>query len=317
MRSSSIPTVSGPTRLRLPDLLRITDQAADAVLRGRYNHLLPSGDIPTQERRFTRLHSDDEVDVWLISWVPDHATELHDHGGLLGALTLLSGALDVFRWDGNGLRRRRLDAGDQAGFPLGWVHDVAWAPAEQASALSVHAYSPPLTAMSYYEVTEHNTLRRVRTGLADAPAGHMTSRINEKLHVARARLRRLHAREVPAAVRRGAVLLDIRPESQRETEGAVPGALVIERNVLEWRCDPTSEARLPQAVDDDVEWVVLCSQGYTSSLAAASLRDLGLHRATDVVGGYRSMAEAGVLEQLNAALLRSVWYPRHQHGEED
>jgi rhodanese-related sulfurtransferase len=73
---------------------------------------------------------------------------------------------------------------------------------------------------------------------------------------------------------------------------------VIERNVLEWRCDPTSEARLPQSVDDDVEWVVICSQGYTSSLAAAALHDLGLHRATDVVGGYQEMARTGVLVRL-------------------
>ncbi len=79
------------------------------------------------------------------------------------------------------------------------------------------------------------------------------------------------ARDVPAALERGAVLVDIRPQAQRDREGDVPAALVIERNVLEWRCDPTSDARLPQAVGDDVEWVVLCSEGYTSSLAAASL----------------------------------------------
>jgi hypothetical protein len=169
LRSAAIPTASRPTRLRLPDLLRITDQAADEVRRGRYNHLVPSGGIPTQERWFTRLHSDDEVDVWLISWAPNQATELHDHGGSLGALTLLSGALNEFRWDGERLRRRRLDAGDQVGFPLGRVHDVTCAPAEQAPALSVHAYSPPLTAMSYYEVTQHNTLRRVRTRLTHTP----------------------------------------------------------------------------------------------------------------------------------------------------
>ncbi len=77
--------------------------------------------------------------------------------------------------------------------------------------------------------------------------------------------------------------------------GDVPAALVIERNVLEWRCDPTSDARLPQAVDDDVEWVVLCSEGYTSSLAAASLIDLGLHQATDVIGGYHALKAEGVL----------------------
>jgi rhodanese-related sulfurtransferase len=126
----------------------------------------------------------------------------------------------------------------------------------------------------------------------------MTSRIDRVLDAARARLRRLPAREVPAALRRGAVLVDIRPQAQRAREGEVPAALVIERNVLEWRCDPTSDAKLPQAKDDDVEWVLLCSEGYTSSLAAAALLDLGLHRATDVVGGYHALAGEGVLAAL-------------------
>lgn len=118
------------------------------------------------------------------------------------------------------------------------------------------------------------------------------SRIDEVLAAARSRLHRLPADEVPAALERGALLVDIRPAAQRAAEGEVAGALVIERNVLEWRADPTSDARLPQAVDDDVEWVVLCSEGYTSSLAAAALQDLGLHRATDVIGGYHALAAA-------------------------
>ena len=121
------------------------------------------------------------------------------------------------------------------------------------------------------------------------------SRIDRLLESARARLRRLSAAQLPEALARGAVLIDIRPAAQRAAEGTVPGAVVIERNVLEWRCDPTSDARLPQAVDDDVEWVVLCSQGYTSTLAAAALQELGLHRATDVVGGYQALAQTGVL----------------------
>ena len=121
------------------------------------------------------------------------------------------------------------------------------------------------------------------------------SRIDRLLERARARLRRLSAAQLPEALARGAVLIDIRPAAQRAAEGTVPGAVVIERNVLEWRCDPTSDARLPQAVDDDVEWVVLCSQGYTSTLAAAALQELGLHRATDVVGGYQALAQTGVL----------------------
>jgi hypothetical protein len=172
LRPPAIPAVPGPTRLRLPDLLHITDRDADDVLCGRYDHLLPPGGIPVDERWFTRLRSDDELDVWLISWVPGEATELHDHSGSLGALTLLSGTLHESRWAGDQLRRRRLTAGDQAAFPLGWVHDVTWAPSKASTpTLSVHAYSPPLTAMSYYEVTERNTLRRVRTELTDTPEG--------------------------------------------------------------------------------------------------------------------------------------------------
>ncbi|WP_102145179.1 cysteine dioxygenase [Mycobacterium hubeiense] len=172
--SAALPAaVSAPTRLRLPDLMQATDRGADDVLSGRYDRLLPAGGLPTDDRWFTRLYGDDELDVWLISWVPERATELHDHGGSLGALTVVSGALAETRWDGAALRRRRLVAGDQAGFPLGWVHDVVWAPDPAPwPTLSVHAYSPPLTAMSYYQVTERNTLRRKRTELTDAPEGN-------------------------------------------------------------------------------------------------------------------------------------------------
>jgi hypothetical protein len=174
---SPIRSVCGPSRLRLADLLHLTDRTADEVLSGRYDDVIPSDGVPIDDRWFARLHGDDEVDIWLISWALGHRTELHDHGGSLGALTLLSGSLDEFRWDGERLRRRRLDAGDQAGFPLGWVHDVVWAPTGPAPSatppagptLSVHAYSPPLTVMSYYEVTEQQTLRRRRTELTDQP----------------------------------------------------------------------------------------------------------------------------------------------------
>ena len=119
----------------------------------------------------------------------------------------------------------------------------------------------------------------------------MPSRIDVMLDAARARLQRIEAADVPAALRRGALLVDIRPGWQRAAEGEVPGALVIERNHLEWRLDPTSDARIPEAVGDDVEWIVLCSQGFTSSLAAAALHDLGLHRDTDVIGGYQALPD--------------------------
>jgi rhodanese-related sulfurtransferase len=111
---------------------------------------------------------------------------------------------------------------------------------------------------------------------------------------ARARLHRLEPAEAAAQVARGALLVDIRPDWQRAAEGGVPGALLIERNHLEWRLDPTSDARIEQAVDHEVAVVVLCSQGYTSSLAAASLQDLGLRRATDVIGGFHAWRAAGL-----------------------
>ncbi|OBF02112.1 cysteine dioxygenase [Mycobacterium sp. 852002-10029_SCH5224772] len=166
----------------MPDLMHATDQAADDVLSGRCDHLLPEGGIPESQRWFTRIHGDEELDIWLISWVPGHPTELHDHGGSLGALTVVSGSLNEYRWGGRALRRRRLDAGDQAGFPLGWVHDVVWAPRPVSvpvpglpgpaqPTLSVHAYSPPLSAMSYYDITDRKTLRRQRTELTDQPEG--------------------------------------------------------------------------------------------------------------------------------------------------
>nr|WP_203597754.1 rhodanese-like domain-containing protein [Actinomadura bangladeshensis] len=92
----------------------------------------------------------------------------------------------------------------------------------------------------------------------------------------------------------GAVLVDIRPAAQRADEGEIPGALIVERNVLEWRFDPSSGARLPEATGHDVRVIVFCSEGYTSSLAAASLHDLGLTRATDIDGGFRAWRAAGL-----------------------
>ena len=119
--------------------------------------------------------------------------------------------------------------------------------------------------------------------------------IDDMLAEARAKLQRLYAFQIPDALRRGAVLVDIRPQAQRQREGTLPGALAIERNVLEWRCDPTSSAALALAKDHDVEWIIVCSEGYTSSLAAAALQELGLHKATDLVGGYKALEAAGLL----------------------
>jgi rhodanese-related sulfurtransferase len=112
--------------------------------------------------------------------------------------------------------------------------------------------------------------------------------VNDLLAAARARLDRPDPHRAAEMVRRGAILVDTRPAWQRADEGELPGALVIERNHIEWRLDPASDARVPEAVDHDVTWIVVCSEGYSSSLAAASLQDLGLHNATDLDGGYRA-----------------------------
>ncbi|GAA1822788.1 rhodanese-like domain-containing protein [Actinomadura chokoriensis] len=122
----------------------------------------------------------------------------------------------------------------------------------------------------------------------------MPRTIEEILADARGRLDRLDPRRAHAEMSDGAVLVDIRPAAQRADEGEIPGALIVERNVLEWRFDPASGARLPEATGHDVRVIVFCSEGYTSSLAAASLHDLGLTRATDIDGGFRAWRAAGL-----------------------
>jgi rhodanese-related sulfurtransferase len=118
--------------------------------------------------------------------------------------------------------------------------------------------------------------------------------IDEILAAARARLDRLSPAEALAACDAGATLIDIRPAAQRAAAGEIPGSVVIERNHLEWRLDPASDARLPWVTGYDARPIVICEAGYTSSLAAAALQDLGLAAATDVTGGYTAWQAAGL-----------------------
>jgi len=125
-------------------------------------------------------------------------------------------------------------------------------------------------------------------------AGGQARSIDAVLEAARRRLSRLDPLQAMDAIRAGAILVDTRYEAQRRSQGTVPGALIVERNELEWRFDPRSDARLPEASGYDVHLIVMCAEGYSSSLAAASLQDLGLRNATDLAGGFLAWAAAGL-----------------------
>ena len=124
------------------------------------------------------------------------------------------------------------------------------------------------------------------------PAGART--IDEILGLARARLVRLTPAQAFREAAGGGVLIDIRPAAQRAAQGEIPGSVVVERNHLEWRLDPCSDARLPWVTGYDHRIIVFCVDGYTSSLAAAALQDLGLQRATDMIGGFRAWTDEGL-----------------------
>ena len=118
--------------------------------------------------------------------------------------------------------------------------------------------------------------------------------VEELLDEARASLARVGPAAAQRATDDGALLVDIRPSELRERDGTIPGALVIGRNVLEWRLDPSSPDRIPEIATHDQVVIVLCDEGYASSLAARSLQRLGVRRATDLVGGFQAWRAAGL-----------------------
>ena len=126
----------------------------------------------------------------------------------------------------------------------------------------------------------------------DRPAGARS--IDEILASARGRIDRVTPAQAFAELCEGAALIDIRPAAQRAEHGEIPGSVIIERNHLEWRLDPGGDARLPWAAGYDLRPMVICNEGYTSSLAAAALQDLGLLRATDVIGGSQAWRAEGL-----------------------
>ena len=118
--------------------------------------------------------------------------------------------------------------------------------------------------------------------------GRETRSIEEILAAARTRLDRVEPEALERERLAGAVIVDIRPIEQRTSHGVLPDAIVIDRNILEWRLDPASEHHICEVADYDTRIVIVCNEGYQSSLAAVLLRDVGLHGATDLVGGYQA-----------------------------
>ena len=116
----------------------------------------------------------------------------------------------------------------------------------------------------------------------------MSPSVDDLVVRARRRITRTRPEDLAGVVSAGGLVVDIRPAAQRAEEGDLPGALVIERNVLEWRLDPDGSHRVPEATGFDRPVVVVCSEGYASSLAAESLTDLGYRAAGDLAGGYRA-----------------------------
>jgi rhodanese-related sulfurtransferase/mannose-6-phosphate isomerase-like protein (cupin superfamily) len=259
--------------------------------------------LRADRRWYDRLYHGPDYDIWVISWLPGQSTGFHDHGASAGAFVVATGTLEEHR---PGERTRVITPDKPRTFGPDYTHDVR--NVSLAPAISIHAYSPPLSEMNEYELDgiqlvprerepgEAETLDQESRIQSRKPVDRpRTSSIEQVLSAARARLSRLSPNEAyDAAAAPEAILVDIRPESQRAIEGSIAGALVVERNVLEWRFDPASSARLPVATDHDVQVIVFCSEGYTSSLAAAALQDLGLWRATDIAGGFQAWRATGL-----------------------
>jgi rhodanese-related sulfurtransferase/mannose-6-phosphate isomerase-like protein (cupin superfamily) len=259
--------------------------------------------LRTEGRWYERQYHDPDYDIWVISWLPGQSTGFHDHGASSGAFVVATGILEEHR---PGERARVIHPGKPRAFGADYTHDVR--NVSLAPAISIHAYSPPLNEMNEYELDGSRLVPRERASVKTEtieeewraqrlkPVGRPGAlSIEQMLSAARTRLLRLSPDEVYEAVTMTeAILVDIRPETQRAIEGSITGALVVERNVLEWRFDPASSARLPVATDHNLHVIVFCSEGYASSLAAAALQGLGLSRATDMVGGFQAWRAMGL-----------------------
>lgn len=270
-----------------------------------------------EERVYERLLRAEELEVWVLGWEAGQQTIWHDHGGSSGCLRVVQGELvEEYRAPSGRLRRRQLATGTASAFGPAHVHNVRREVC--GPAISIHTYSPPLRTMTYYQPTPMG-LSAIETRLVDGPEDAFLTippptsvdasetTIADLLGMTRAALDRVTPEVAAARISQGAVLVDTRPFAQRLADGEVPGAVIIERNVLEWRLDPSSDARLDWATSPDLHVIVMCNEGYASSLAAATLRQLGLRRATDLDGGFQAWKRAGLPVRPAVASAAGAW----------
>jgi rhodanese-related sulfurtransferase/quercetin dioxygenase-like cupin family protein len=236
-----------------------------------------------------RILDTDAYDVWLLRWPVGSAVSPHHHGESDAAFAVASGVLRETRWVDGATSERLVRPGEAIPVERGVVHDVGAAGVE---ALSVHVYSPPLSSMAYFDDATGRVLFEefVDPGRDVVTLwGRHSGGIDDLLERARARIApRAEPGDLAPALELGALVVDTRPEFLRQRDGELDGAVVVERNVLEWRLDPLGSHRLPQASDPERPVIVVCDEGYASSLAAASLLDLGRRNVTDLNGGFQA-----------------------------
>ncbi len=268
-----------------------------------------------QRRYFERIAATEAYDAWVVGWAPGQGVAAHEHGGSAGVVRVAEGRLLETRFDSRGQPLSKLVAeGDVTAIGSEVVH--ALGNIDDAPATSVHVYSPPLRSMGFVQggfvqggfvqggfergsfeegpdVAVDDSPVRVEPVGVWRESSHPAN-VDALLHGARRQLDRVDPHEALAALHDGALLVDTRPASFRRAEGVIPGAVVVERNVLEWRLDPASPYRIPEITGHDQRIILFCNEGFASSLAAVSLHSLGLGEATDLIGGYRAWRLAGL-----------------------
>ena len=246
---------------------------------------LPRATPGLAERSYELLELTDELEIWAIHWPQGQGLELHDHGGSVGALWVVEGILEehyvrseqtlgppdhrVRRWRG-----LRPPLHPRRGERAGRARDER---ARLLSAHGVHDLLPP--GASRPGGRSGRVPRRSDLGSLSA--------VDRLLAQARLGLRRVDPHQAKQIRDEGGLLIDIRPAAQRAEFGEVPGALIIERNNLEWRLDPGGSHRIPEAEDPDRPVVIICQEGYASSLAAASLMVWAVPRPPTSTGASR------------------------------